>query len=179
MNWWQKGVAVGASGSAIAALTVTFLLAHQSPGCACKPDTHGQYLNPILRAQQAFHLESGRLAKQNTLENWWAISLLEFSRNHHYFVETEPGPESESVSEIAYAYAIPHDPNFYPKVGPFRGKPEPTYYSVVGAIAYDEITSDYRQIRCASPTAIDEPVAQPRFVSGRFYCAANSVELGD
>ena len=49
--------------------------------------------------------------------------------------------------------------------------------SVIGAIAYDEITSDYRQIQCASPDASDKPVEKPRFVSGRFYCSEDSVEL--
>lgn len=138
---------------------------------------YGNHLTSILLAQQAFHIETGQLADQSTLESWWATSLIALSDNHRYRIEKEAGLETESVQSIAYAYAIPKDPNFYPKVGPFQGAPEPTYFSTVGAIAYDEITSDYRQIQCASSTASDQPVDTPRFVSGRFYCSEGSVEL--
>lgn len=174
---WKKGLAALAGSGAIAASTIFFLLAQQSPGCACKPDIYGNHLTSILLAQQAFHIETGRLAEQSTLESWWATSLIALSGNHRYRLEKVPSPETESVRSIAYAYAVPKDPNFYPKVGPFRGAPEPTYFSTIGAIAFDEITSDYRQIQCASPIASDQPVEKPRFVSGRFYCAEGSVEL--
>ena len=172
-RWLKKGMVLGASILTLSGLSVFFLLLRQSPACACAPNTHGRHLSTILRAQQAYYLETGQFANQASLETWWAISLLTLSAHHSYSVEKTPTGDA-SDRDIAYVYAVPPDANFYPKVGPFSGPPKPAYFSVVGALTFDQPSATFKEIRCASNEASDQKLAPPTFIGGAFYCPAGA-----
>ncbi|MEL6856302.1 MAG: hypothetical protein AAFO83_14515 [Cyanobacteria bacterium J06607_13] len=168
----------------IPAGVVGYLLATQSPGCACGPDTQGQKVRPILLAQRAFYLEHGQFATQQELEAFTAPAGKMRETNAEGLVRSDAneGPQTyrverivEDFGEVAVVHAVPEDAFFYPRVGPIRGRPKPTYHSAVGAVRFDASTKRFDEVVCVSDVPMAQKLPRPRYVAGRFSCPAGTL----
>lgn len=164
---------------------VGYLLATQSPGCACRPDTQGQKVRPLLLAQQAFYLEYGQFATQQGLEAFTAPAGDIGDANTDELVanNADDGSQTyrverivEDFGEVAVVYAVPKDAFFYPRVGPIRGRPKPTYHSAVGAVTFNVSTERFDEVVCVSDVPMAQTLEKPRYVAGRFGCPAGTLQ---
>ena len=128
----KAGVLLG-GGVVVAIASTTLLLLNQRPSCAC-----GNPAMTLLKAtnlaQQAHYREHGKLiAADDVVAEVDAIELLSDESRYRYRFDQL----SVEGSAMSISYATTKDANFYPQIGPIKGKARPTYRSYVGAVVAD------------------------------------------
>ena len=158
-------------GIAIAALSIVLALSNQKPACACRPDTHGIFLSSLLRSQQAFHVENGRLAQPQELEaSKWQTPIADIGQSQTYSVETI----TQNGQDITLAYSVPKQTDFQSQIGPFKGKPQPTYHSAISAMIFNKATESFEAVTCTTKQPGSEKLSPPSYQNNGFNCPAGT-----